>query len=284
MEKFLIVSKDEASIKEVLDSALEDIGKIVVFTKYWEALSYMIDRKDICGVIVDLDNHACEDMNFIKILRAINSDIGITLISKDGRYAVEGFRFEVVTYLLKPIGKEQIVDAMDKMKDRWIREKRGEIYIQTFGSFSISIRGQTINWRNSKTKELFAYLVDARGDNVSSDIIKKTLWPNVEAKKSSSTFHTTLHNLRKILAKNKIDGLLECSRGSQRVNVDLFKCDFYEFEKEIEKGTKQSYRNAFDLYKGNYLENNAYNWSRLNRIRLQLQFENVCQLIDCPVV
>lgn len=280
MDHLLILSEDKKctdNIAKHLEGSQFD-REFILFDDGWKALTYIIDRKDIYGILVDLDSPYCDDLRLIKILKTLNSNIEIIFMSTDGRYAIEAFSFNVAGYLIKPIEEDKLIEAISKMKDRWLQNKKSEIFIRTFGTFEIVIKGRPLHWRNSKTKELLSFLVDSRGNSVSSEKIQKTLWPDME--NASATFHTTLHHLRQLLKRNKIEFILECSRGSQRVNAELFKCDFYEFEKEVEIATRQSYQNAFELYKGHYLENNAYSWSHFNKVRLEMLFEKICQAKD----
>ncbi|MCQ4637119.1 hypothetical protein NE619_10310 [Anaerovorax odorimutans] len=254
--------------------------KVYEYTDPVDALSFVAEKEgSFGGIVVDVDSQACDDLRFMKILRGLNRSLSIIFVSKSGRFAVEAFEYEVSDYLTLPIKKERLEEAIEKLIEKNSRKNGNQVYIRTFGSFEVAVRGVTIPWKNSKTKELLAFLVDSRGDNVSSEKIQKTLWPEADAEKAASNYHTTLHNLRKKLGRCGLSHLLEGSRGSQRVNVDAFECDLYDFERSVEKSDTKSYQHAFDLYKGRYLENNAYHWSKFTMVRIDMQFEQVCRSI-----
>ncbi|MDD2216627.1 MAG: response regulator [Eubacteriales bacterium] len=281
MTKIVLIDEptiDIPLLRNVFDQ-LNLMDSIQIFTDEWDALVNILESDKIEGIIINVDLACCDGLRMIKVLESINPDHGFVFVSDSGRYGVEAFNYNVVDYFKKPYTKDKLKESISKLKERYVTNQDKKIYIQTFGSFEIFVDGKLVPWGNSKPKELLAFLVDARGANVSSLKIQRTLWPDSDAKKSASSFHTTLHSLRRTLIDLKLDELLESSRGSLRINTDMFECDFYEFENEIQLGTKESLIKAFELYQGHYLENNCFEWSSFNRIRLKIKFEEISNFV-----
>ncbi len=281
MTNFVIIDKslDDISLLAKILDQLNLFNVAHIFTDEWDALVYILESQRIEGVIIDVDLPCCDDLRIIKALELINPDLGFIFVSKSGRYKREGANYNMIDYLNKPYSEENLKKGISKLKENYYAGKDRDIYIKTFGSFEIFEDGKIIPWSNSKPKELLAFLVDARGASVSSLRIQKTLWPDSDTKRSASTFHTTMHQVRQILIDLKLDELIESSRGSYRVNTELFECDFYEFENQIQTGTKESLSKAFELYQGHYLENNCFDWSSFTRIRLKTKFEEISNYI-----
>ncbi len=281
MKGILIYSEDVPQLESICAAVTKIAGEGCTygFSDPVKALAFAVKNPDIIGAFVDVDGPACDDFNLLHILRSISPSLQLVFMSASSKYGAQAFAFEATDYISLPASPGAVAEAVDKMTTRYSREKTSGLHIMTFGIFQVVKNGVAIPWKSSKTKELLAFLVDCRGADVSSTVIQKTLWPNTESKKAASVYHTTLHNLREKLEANDIHGLLSGTRGSQRVNSDAFECDFYEFEKEVETGTPESYMRAFDLYKGHYLENNTYHWSRVTRVRLEMQFEHILNLI-----
>lgn len=253
--------------------------KLYQFTDPIEAASFAVEKDAYFGAILDIDSGACDDLKLVKILHALKPSLPMVFLSRSGRFAIEAFQYQIFDYLTLPIDKDRLKGAIEKLMEHSKSNNANEIYIKTFGAFEVVLGEITLPWKNSKTKELLALLVDSRGDNVSSEKIQKTLWPDADAEKAAASYHTTLHNLRKKLNSFGIGHLLEGSRGSQRANVDAFGCDLYDFERSVAEGTLPSYQRAFELYKGRYLENNSYTWNKFTMVRIDVQFEQICRYI-----
>lgn len=283
MDNILIFTQNRKTalkLSRVIDKNLTDNSRqIIAFTDPVEFLSCAMEEPGVSGCFIDVDSRACDDLRLIKLIKKINDRICIVFMSESGRYAVEAFDLEITDYLKIPTEEEKVAEAVRKLENAGKRQESRSIYIRTFGTFEVIKGGTKLPWKNSKPKELFAFLVDSRGADVSSEKIQRTLWEDSDHVRAASTYHTTLYQLRKKLKDNGMSDILVGSRGSQRVNTELFRCDLYEFEKDVKTGTKDSYRKAFELYRGGYLENNAYKWSRFTKVRLQMQFEQLLQEI-----
>lgn len=282
MIKLIIIedkgTRDSILADQMATQFLSD-DTIRIFDDEWEALDCILENEEIEGVIVNVDLKCCDSLRLVRVIETINPDFGFVFISTSGRYDGEASNFNVVDYLKKPYTTKMLTQSINKLAARKTIKQEHKIYIKTFGSFEIYVDDKLIPWGNSKPKELFAFLVDAGGASVSSLKIQQTLWPESDIKKAASTFHTTLHSLRKTLTNLEIEEILETSRGSQRINTEIFQCDFYEFEKYLQVGTKDSLGKAFDLYRGHYLENNCFDWSYFNRIRLKTKFEEISNIL-----
>ena len=278
MERILIFSQQKLLITQISDaiSKLEPESELLCFTDPIDSLSFTAESPSLSGAVIDIDSDACYSLRFLKVFHTLDSSLPVIFLSKSGKYAVESFQYGAVDYLNSPFSMQRLREALDKLKEKHTTKNIRRVYIKTFGSFEIFVGDTPISWKNSKTKELLAFLIDSRGAEVSSDAIKQTLWPDVDEKKASSNYHTTLHNLRKKLASNGLEHLLLGSRGSQRVDTSIFDCDLYDFERCAEDGSPAACRQAFSLYKGRYLENNAYPWSHFTKLRIDIQFEQLC--------
>lgn len=281
MEYIIIFSQKKQLVSQILKQIdrLTPETDIRTFCDPLDMLSFAAEKQPLSGAIIDMDSPACFSLKLIKIFHALRPSLPVIFVSKSGRYAVESFQYGAIDYLPLPFSSLRLKESMKKLHANNHTTRSGRVYITTFGSFEIFVGGVAIPWKNSKTKELLAFLVDSRGASVSSQAIKKALWGNAPEQKAASNYHTTLHNLRKKLESNGLSALLKGTRGSQQVNTDLFDCDLYEFEHYVEDGSESACRKAFALYKGRYLENNAYPWSHLTKLRIDIEFEQLCHNI-----
>lgn len=277
MEKILLFSQNKECISTIMEITKEygELPEVVALETALDLLYSVASSGEHIVVILDVDSPECEDLKPVKLIKKLNPQVGMVFLSESGKYAVEAFEEGVSDYLQAPFSQEKVFRALEKARVKIHENRRDLPYIKTFSSFEIIHRGKPIPWKNSKTKELLALLVDNRGTPISSEFIQKTLWPDAVNKKTATRYHTTLHHLREKLKHHGMEDLIEGSRGSLRINRDKIAGDLFDFEDAMEEGTRESYKRAFALYRGGYLEKNAYPWSLFSRIRIQLQFEQI---------
>jgi len=123
------------------------------------------------------------------------------------------------------------------------------VQIRTFGYFDVFVEGKPIAFRNEKSKELFALLVDRRGGFVSSEEAIGFLWEDETANPVTlSRYRKVALRLKNLLEEYGIADIVESVSGKRRIVVDRVQCDLYE---HLADRSKQ-------LFKGSYLSN--YSW------------------------
>lgn len=130
-------------------------------------------------------------------------------------------------------------------------EEKGHIYIRTFGYFDVFVDEKPIAFRNKKSKELFALLVDRRGGFVSSEEAISFLWEDEPVNSVTlARYRKVALRLKNILEEYGIADIVEAVDGKRRVDTDLVQCDLYDYLSQKEEYAQ--------LFKGSYLTN--YSW------------------------
>lgn len=125
------------------------------------------------------------------------------------------------------------------------------IYIRTFGYFDVFVGEKPIVFRNEKSKELFALLVDRRGGYVSSEEAISFLWEDEEATPITlARYRKVALRLKNILEEYGISDIVESVNGRRRIVTDRVRCDLYDYLSQKEEFSQ--------LFKGSYLTN--YSW------------------------
>lgn len=131
--------------------------------------------------------------------------------------------------------------------------KDGEekVYIRTFGYFDVFVDGKPIVFRNKKSKELFALLVDRRGGFVSSEEAVSYLWEDEAASPVIlARYRKVALRLKNILEEYGIAEVMESVDGKRRIVTERVRCDLYDYLSREEEYAR--------LFKGSYLTN--YSW------------------------
>ncbi len=133
------------------------------------------------------------------------------------------------------------------------------VRIRTFGFFDVFVDGKPIAFRNRKSKELLALLVDRRGGFVDSEEAIGFLWENESANPVTlSRYRKVALRLKNTLSEYGISEIVESVNGKRRLVVDEVSCDLYDYL----SGNDEFER----LFKGSYLSN--YSWSEITLAEL----------------
>ena len=126
-----------------------------------------------------------------------------------------------------------------------------KVTIRTFGYFDVFVDGRPIAFRNKKSKELFALLVDRRGGFVTSEEAISFLWEDEPASPVIySRYRKVALRLKNLLEEYEIADVVEAVDGKRRIICEQVNCDLYDYLTGNEKYSQ--------LFKGSYLTN--YSW------------------------
>lgn len=126
-----------------------------------------------------------------------------------------------------------------------------EVRIRTFGYFDVFVDDNPIAFRNEKSKELFALLVDRRGGFVSSEEAIGFLWEDEPANSvTMARYRKVALRLKNILEEYGIPDVIESVNGKRRLVPERVRCDLYDYLSGKEEFAQ--------LFKGSYLTN--YTW------------------------
>ncbi len=184
-----------------------------------------------------------------------------------------------------------------------------EIY--TLGQFMIKRNKDSLleaEKTNDKPWILFKYLISNRGRNIHPEVIMENLFPEMDFSDPKHALTNLVYRLRKLLIPEDFKSTIpyiNSSQGGYGFNINSkFWLDVEEFENlcqqaynNIETAPQQAidiYRNAFNIYKGDYLMElpydnwvisfrNNYHWlyteSILQQIELLKQFNKNSEII-----
>lgn len=126
------------------------------------------------------------------------------------------------------------------------------VSIRTFGYFDVFVGSTPIAFRNKKSKELFALLVDRKGGYVTSEEAISFLWEDEPTNTLTlSRYRKVALRLKSTLEEYGISDIVEAVDGKRRIVLDKVECDLYNY-----LSGKEEY---IQLFKGNYLTN--YSWA-----------------------
>ena len=142
------------------------------------------------------------------------------------------------------------VEGNDKDNKQVLPENR-TVSIRTFGYFDVFVGDKPIAFRNKKSKELLALLVDRKGGYVTSEEAISFLWEDEPANTLTlSRYRKVALRLKSTLEEYGISDIMEAVDGKRRIVMEKVDCDLYNY-----LSGKEEYA---QLFKGSYLTN--YSW------------------------
>ena len=140
-----------------------------------------------------------------------------------------------------------------------VSTEQPNVLIRTFGYFDVFVDGNPIAFRNKKSKELLALLVDRKGGYVTSEEAISFLWEDETVSTLTlSRYRKVALRLKSTLEEYGILDIIEAVDGKRRIVMDKVECDLYQY-----LSGKEEYA---QLFKGSYLSNFSWGETTLGEL------------------
>lgn len=229
-----------------------------------QLLSYLKEQP-LDAVFLDIEMPGVNGLQLSERILDLSETIDIIFVTAFNQYAVEAFELQAMDYIMKPLTEERLEKTVKRLlKTKSTVGRPGKPFIQCFGDFEVFLNGEALAWKNSKAKEILAFLIHKNGVPVNWEKIADAVWPDYDSEKAQTNFHATTYLLRKRLAEAGISQILESGRGNYRVVTDQVNCELYQLE-ELVKGMrikrKEDFRLLEQLKQRGYMEASGYSWT-----------------------
>lgn len=243
----------------VLQNIMKTLGQVTRITETYpfsepkEALAFLKDKgSDVA--FLDVKMGEMDGLTLAKQVKEVCPSCFIIFVTGYSEYAVDAFKLRASGYLLKPVRQKDIETELDNIENLTPPCSRKRLRVQCFGNFEVFTDGVPVRFEKAKTREMFAYLIDRRGANVSVGELMAVLW---EDKPKSLSLQTQLRKLSADLTASLkrvgAENILLKNRGSLAVLTDELDCDYYSYLKHESWGINQ--------FSGEYMTN--YGWAEM---------------------
>ncbi len=130
-------------------------------------------------------------------------------------------------------------------------DKSKRVQIKTFGEFAVFADGKPVDFRYSKSLELFALIVDRRGKKVDNGMIRRMLWQDSDREADHSSYISTLK--KEIVQTFSARGITDIFRQEDHsiaLVIDRVECDYFDYVED---------KNGSMKFDGRYME--QYSWA-----------------------
>jgi two-component SAPR family response regulator len=206
-------------------SASPDIDEVVKFSSCENALNYAKDNYfDIA--FLDINMRGMGGIALAEKIIELCPNSKIVFCTGYEEYAISAFKLHASGYLMKPISAEDVQGEIDNIKGLRIKEKL--LDVKCFGNFEVYVKNERLVFKRSKTKELFAFLVDRRGAGMTAKQICAVLFPDdTDDTKNMAYLRQLVMDLKNTLKTVGAEAVFCHETPCYRVDVSLIKCDYF---------------------------------------------------------
>ena len=226
-----IAVDDEPLMLGALTKAIKvspDITVVTSFTSCEDALDFIqTNHTDIA--FLDINMRGMGGLSLAEKIIGFSPDCKIVFCTGYEEYAIPAFKLHASGYLLKPVSSKDVQVEIDNIKG--IRQNQKPLVVKCFGNFEVYARGEKLAFKRSKTRELFAFLVDRIGAGVTVAEIGVALWENDEDQKNQNYIHQLFRDLRQSLEAVGAEEIFERNNYFYSINPEKLDCDYYAYLK-----------------------------------------------------
>lgn len=212
-------------------------------------------------VFLDLTEDGNDILRLAGEMKRADPRVNIVFTAPGPGYGAEAMALHASGYIVLPVTAEKIKNELRDLRYP-LPEKnvfRKSFYIRTFGAFEVYGNGVPLRFHYSKTKELFAYLVDRRGASCSNGELMAVLWED-DGISHLSYLKNLKHDLRCALKLLGHEDLLVSSKGGVAVAIRPCVCDYFDRIGHVPGAPE---------YRGEYMT--QYSWAEMTHAALEME-------------
>lgn len=254
-----IAVDDEALMLRALVRAISvspDVSDVIKFLDCEKALSY-VKENPVNVAFLDINMRGMGGLALAEKIIGLRPDCKIIFCTGYEEYAIPAFKLHASGYLMKPISAEDVQGEIDNIKG--VRQKEKLLEVKCFGNFEVYAKGERLLFKRSRTKELFAFLVDRKGAGMTAKQICAVLFPDdTDDNKNVAYLRQLILDLKNTLKMVGAESVLCHDTPYYRIDTNLIKCDYFTY---LETGKPE--------FHGEYMS--QYSWAEETCAMLQFK-------------
>ena len=257
--QILIVDDEAIELRGITEAVLRVRPDAVVhsFGTSSGALEFA-SANSVDVAFLDIELPVMNGLELAGRLKDIHPDINIIFITAYSEYMHEAFRLHASGYLMKPVTDDMIRKELFDLRNA-VKEQKKTVRIVTFGNFMVFADDEPVEFQYSKSEEIFAILVDRRGEPAGTDQIKTLIWQEDDSVANHASYISTLKkDMINTFARLGVNDIFRQSGGEISLITEAVQCDLYDYLEG---------RSSADSFDGRYMI--RYAWAEPTIARLE---------------
>lgn len=242
--KMLLVDDEELQLlrlKSAVKKALNGDGELLCYTNPVQA--YEENKAgNIDIAFLDIEMPMINGITLAKKLKAVNPQINIIFVTAYNDYALDAYKMHASGYITKPVNEQKVKEELDGLRYPVEVKPTNKLQVKCFGNFEVFMKGEPLKFSRSRSKELFAYLIDREGAAVNINELNAVLW---EDKDRKSYCRNLIADIIKTLKSAGAEDVFFKRRNECFIDPSKVDCDAYEYKKDNP--------DAIRAYRGEYM-------------------------------
>lgn len=230
----------EESVKNVLLK-----GEILSFNNPIDALEAAKKAK-IDIAFLDIEMPEINGLALAKSLKSINPQVNIIFVTAYNNFALDAMKMHASGYISKPVNEEKVRAEVEGLRFPVKLKITKLIQVKCFGNFEVFHNGKPLKFTYSKSKELFAYLIDREGAAINVNELNAVLWEEDH----KSYLRNLISDIQKTLQSVGAGDVFKKRHNECYIDIDKVDCDAYEYHRNNP--------DAIRMYRGEYMM--QYSW------------------------
>ena len=256
----LIVDDEKAAIenlKEVLEEIFGDKASLSTANRAEKALKIVEESSETFDVaFLDIEMPKMSGLELAVKIKDMSPKTDIIMVTAYSEYALDALRLHVSDYLLKPATPDDVQRALDNLHrpEEKKEPEPGTLRVICFGNFEVFAGDKPVVFRRSRTKELFAYLVDRRGAACTMGELMGVLYEDENSDSRKSWMRMLIQDMRKTFEALGMGDVIIKAWNTVAVNTSMLDCDYYKM--------LDGNPSALNDYYGEYMT--QYSWAEMS--------------------
>ena len=225
-----IAVDDERLMLGALVSAIKaspDIADVFQFSDCDEALNF-VRENSVDIAFLDINMRGMGGLALAEKIIEFCPVCKIVFCTGYEEYAIPAFKLHASGYLLKPVSAEDVQAEINNIKG--LRKHQKLLEVKCFGNFEVLYNGKSLPFKRSKTKELFAFLVDRNGAGVTAKQICAILFQDdTDDSKNAAYLRQLILDLKTTLKSVGAEDVLCHESPYYRIDTRLVRCDYLSY-------------------------------------------------------
>ena len=226
--------------------ALPEGTEIFAYENPLEALKES-KNKQIDIAFLDIEMPELNGIQLAKELKKINPTINVVFVTAYDSYAFDAYKIHASGYLSKPVKAQKITEELEALRHPILAKSDKRMTVKCFGNFEVFVDGNPLKFQRSKSKELFAYLVDREGATANINELNAVLWEEDH----KSYLRNLIADIQQTLKAVGCSDVFIKRHNECCIDPNKIECDAYEY--------KRNNPDAVRAYRGEYMI--QYSWA-----------------------